>query len=79
MPIGLIIMRWDVRISVQIEAKYPEEITIEDKTLMQIYSAHEYSGEPGMISLLVGPLNIASYFTGPEKGLYIIFDDRLEG
>jgi len=39
---------------------------------MQIYAAHEYTGEPGMISLLVGPLNIASYYTGREKPLYII-------
>ena len=39
---------------------------------MQIYAAHEYSSEPGMISLLVGHLNVASYYTGGEKPLYII-------
>ena len=72
MPVGLAIMKWDPRIGTQIVAKYPEEIKISDATLMQIYSTHEYSGESGMISLMVGPLNIASYFTGPDKGYYII-------
>jgi hypothetical protein len=72
MPIGLILMRWDVKVSTEIIAKYPEELVITEETLMQIYAAHEYSGEPGMISLLVGPLNIASYYTGRDKPLYII-------
>ncbi|MGQ4872885.1 MAG: hypothetical protein ACP6IY_02315 [Promethearchaeia archaeon] len=72
MPVGLVIMRWDERVGTEILAKYPEEITITDKTLMQVYSTHEYSGESGMISLMVGSLNIASYYTGPEKGYYIL-------
>ena len=72
MPIGLVIMRWDIKVSTEILAKYPEEIIITEETLMQIYAAHEYTGEPGMISLFVGPLNIASYYTGREKPLYII-------
>ena len=72
MPIGLVLMRWDIKVSTEILAKYPEELIISNETLMQIYAAHEYTGEPGMISLLVGPLNIASYYTGREKPLYII-------
>ncbi len=72
MPIGLVMMRWDIKVSTEILAKYPEELIISEETLMQIYAAHEYTGEPGMISLLVGPLNIASYYTGREKPLYII-------
>ncbi|MHA1284156.1 MAG: hypothetical protein ACTSQP_16785 [Promethearchaeota archaeon] len=72
MPVGLVVMRWDERVGTEILAKYPEEITITDKTLMQVYSTHEYSGESGMISLMVGSLNIASYYTGPEKGYYIL-------
>ncbi len=72
MPIGLIIMKWDPKISTEIVKKYPEEIIVTDETLMQIYAAHEYTSEPGMISLLVGHLNIASYYTGSEKPLYII-------
>jgi hypothetical protein len=72
MAIGLIVMKWDERVGSEILAEYPEEIIIEDKTLMQVYSTHEYSGETGMISLMVGSLNIASYYTGPENGYYFL-------
>jgi hypothetical protein len=72
MPVGLVVMRWDERVGTEILSKYPPEINITDKTLMQVYSTHEYSGESGMISLMVGSLNIASYYTGPEKGFYIL-------
>ncbi|MFX1364864.1 MAG: hypothetical protein ACFFCE_07450 [Promethearchaeota archaeon] len=72
MPVGLAIMRWDERVGTEILAKYPEELNITDKTLMQVYSTHEYSGESGMISLMIGSLNIASYYTGPDKGFYIL-------
>lgn len=72
MPIGLAIMKWDPRIGTNIVSRYPEEIKLSDATLMQIYSTHEYSGEAGMISLMAGPLNIASYYTGPDKGYYLI-------
>ena len=72
MPVGIVLMKWDERVGTEILAKYPEEITVSDKTLMQVYSTHEYSGESGMISLMVGSLNIASYYTGPEKGYYIL-------
>ncbi len=65
-------MKWDERVGTEITVKYPEEINITDKTLMQVYSTHEYSGESGMISLMVGSLNIASYYTGPDKGYYIL-------
>ncbi len=72
MPFGLIVMRWDERVGAETLAIYPEEINIPDKTLMQVYSTHEYSGESGMISLMIGSVNIASYYTGPEKGYYIL-------
>ena len=72
MPVGLAIMKWDERIGVDVLARYPEDITITDKTLMQIYSTHEYTGEQGMISLTVGSLNVASYYTGAEVGIYFI-------
>ncbi|MFX0056831.1 MAG: hypothetical protein ACFE85_02690 [Candidatus Hodarchaeota archaeon] len=72
MPVGLVLMKWNERIGTEILAKYPEEIIVTEKTLMQVYSTHEYSGESGMISLMVGSLNIASYYTGPENGYYIL-------
>ncbi len=65
-------MRWDERVGTEMLAKYPEVINVTDKTLMQVYSTHEYSVESGVISMMIGSLNIASYFTGPDKGLYII-------
>ncbi|MBD3211046.1 MAG: hypothetical protein GF311_00430 [Candidatus Lokiarchaeota archaeon] len=72
MPVGLVLMRWNERVGTEILSKYPDEIAITDKTLMQVYSTHEYSGEAGMISLMVGSLNIASYYTGPDSGYYIL-------
>lgn len=72
MPVGLVIMRWDERAGNEILSKYPEEITLSDKVLMQVTSTHEYSGESGMISISVGSLNITSYYTGPENGYYIL-------
>ena len=68
MPVGLVVMKWDERVGTEILAKYPEEIIITDKTLMQVYSTHEYIGESGMIILMIDSLNIASYYTGSDKG-----------
>ncbi len=72
MPIGILIMRWDDLVGNVIEHRYPLEINVTDQTLMQVYSTHEYSGDMGIISLMVGSLNIASYYTGPDKGYYIL-------
>jgi len=77
-PVGLVIMRWDERAGTELLARYPEEIVLSDKVLMQVTSTHEYSGEVGMISLSVGSLNIASYYTGPEQGYYILLLLNLE-
>ncbi|MFX1287132.1 MAG: hypothetical protein ACFFFY_01055, partial [Promethearchaeota archaeon] len=71
-PIGLIFMKWDERIGTEILLQYPEDIKISMKTLMQVYSTHEYSGEKGVITLTEGSLNIVSYYSGPEKGYYLI-------
>jgi len=72
MPVGIVVMKWDDRIGAETLAKYPDELAVTDKTLMQVYSTHEYSGETGMISLMVGSLNIASYYTGPDNSIYIL-------
>ncbi|MHA1728540.1 MAG: hypothetical protein ACTSWY_07390 [Promethearchaeota archaeon] len=72
MPTGLILMKWDERLGTKIIAKYPDEVKITEKTMMQIYSTHEYTGESGLVSLNIGALNIASYYTGQENGLYLI-------
>ncbi len=72
MPIGLLIMVWDDRGGADVVARYPEEVDVNEQTLMQIYATHEYSGEAGMISMMVGSLNIASFYTGPESQIYLI-------
>ncbi|MBY9007866.1 MAG: hypothetical protein KGD63_14080 [Candidatus Lokiarchaeota archaeon] len=72
MPVGLVIMKWNERVGTELIDQYPEELNISDKTLMQVYSTHEYSGEAGLISLMVGSLNIASYYTGPDSQYYIL-------
>jgi hypothetical protein len=72
MPTGLVVMRWDERIGAEIIGNYPIEAKIAEKTMMQIYAQHEYSGEAGMVTLNVGALNLASYFCGPDHPFYII-------
>jgi hypothetical protein len=77
-PIGLVLMKWNERIGTEILAKYPDETLISEKTCMQVYSTHEYSGEKGTITLSVGPLNIVSYYTGPEQSYYLLLILDLE-
>src|SRR6056297_3028417 len=72
MPNGIVIMHWDERIGAEIIASHPKGTRIEERTLMQVYAQHEYSGEAGFISLSVGTLNLTSYFTGPETNVYIV-------
>ncbi|MHA1820501.1 MAG: hypothetical protein ACTSU2_00550 [Promethearchaeota archaeon] len=72
MPIGLLVMKWDERVGTTTLAKYPDELVVSDKTLMQIYSTYEYTQEAGMISMIVGASSIASYYTGPEQNIYVI-------
>jgi len=72
MAIGMVVMHWDERIGVEIIGKYPEEIVLDEKTLMQLYSQHEFTGEPGMVSIMAGSTNLASYYTGPESAIYVI-------
>ncbi len=72
MPVGMLVMRWNERVGAELVAKYPDEVQITEKTLMQVYSTHEYTGEAGMVSVMIGALNVASYYTGPEKGYYVM-------
>jgi hypothetical protein len=72
MPMGLVIMHWDERVGVEVVAAYPSEAQIQEKTLMQLYSQHEFTGEAGMVSLMAGATNLASYYTGPDTGVYVV-------
>ncbi|MHA2393806.1 MAG: LamG-like jellyroll fold domain-containing protein [Promethearchaeota archaeon] len=71
-PLGILVMKWDERVGTELLIKYPEEISIDDKALMQVYSTHEYSGEKGIINLSFGLMNILSYYTGQELSYYIV-------
>ncbi len=53
-------MQWSDRGGTQILMKYPEDISISEKIFLQLYSTHEYSGEAGMISIMIDPFNIVS-------------------
>lgn len=72
MPTGMVIMHWDERRGVELIAEYPQGIGLEEKTMMQLYSQHEFTGEAGMVSLSAGPINLASYYTGPDSAIYVI-------
>ncbi len=78
MPVGLLVMQWDDRIGANILAQFPEEIQLDHKTLMQIISTHEYSGDVGTVSLLVGALNISSFYMGPEVKIYVVLLLRVD-
>jgi hypothetical protein len=72
MPIGMIIMKWDERTGAETLAKYPEELMMSSKTLMQVYSTHEYTEDPGLVSMMLGTSTIVSYFTGSIYNIYVI-------
>ena len=77
-PLGLLLMRWDERIGTELLVKYPEDLNVTEKTLMQLYATHEYSGEQGVINLTFGPVNVLSYYTGPESSYYVVLFLNLE-
>jgi hypothetical protein len=72
MPLGIEIMHWDERVGAEIIASHPEELMIQEKTLMQLYSQHEFTGEKGMVSLMTGSTHLTSYYTGPETAVYVV-------
>lgn len=72
MPRALCIMTWDERAGITQLAAYPEKTQVDKKVLMQIASTHEYSGEAGIVTLLVEPHQVMSYFTGHESGFYFV-------
>ncbi len=55
----------------RVEAKYPENIDIDDVITKQIYTNHEFEEEAGFLSLSIGELNLASYYTG-DTDYYVI-------
>ncbi|MHA1473658.1 MAG: hypothetical protein ACTSPA_02440 [Promethearchaeota archaeon] len=72
MPSGIVVMHWDERMGVEVIGAYPQEAIIQEKTLMQLYSQHEFTGEAGLVSIHAGAVNLASYYTGPESAIYVV-------
>jgi len=68
---GLIIFRFDDKAGMKRLAGYPEDIDIDDKATMQIYTTHAFEGEKGFLTITIGDLNIASYFTGLDTNYYV--------
>ncbi|MHA1301462.1 MAG: hypothetical protein ACTSO9_18730, partial [Candidatus Helarchaeota archaeon] len=71
MPIGLVVFTWDDRIGAEVKAKIPEELEITEQTLKQIYSSHFLEESGGFLSLIIGALNVASYYTGTELSYFV--------
>ncbi len=71
MPIGLLVFTWDDRIGAEIKAKFPKELDVPEATLKQIYSSHFLEESGGFLSLLIGALNVASYYTGTELSYFV--------
>ena len=66
-------MRYDNKSGISIEATYPnEELGITDRTLMNIFSLHEFSKQDGIASLTVGEINITTYYTGEDKDYFVV-------
>jgi hypothetical protein len=71
MPVGLIVFSWNKRIGAEIFAKFPDDFQVSNDTLMRIFSTHTFEESGGFLSMIIGALNIASYYSGPEIGYYI--------
>ena len=71
MPRGMIVFAWDARVGTEIKARYPDDLDITSDILMRIYSTHSFEESGGFLSMIIGSLNVASYFTGPETNYYV--------
>jgi hypothetical protein len=71
MPQGMVVWQWNERIGAQVLAKYPNEIILENKTLMQLYSQHLYSARADIVSLYIGALNLISIWTGSVYNYFL--------
>jgi len=73
MPDGLIVMKYDDRSGIDIKAKYPKgKMKASDKTLMHIFTLHEFSKEPGIASLTIDNINFITYYSGSGTDYFFI-------
>ena len=80
MPEGIIVMRYNNKSGVAIQAQYPEEkMKLQENTLMHIFNIHEFSKESGIASMTVDNLNITTYYSGADTDYFIVIKlDSLE-
>jgi hypothetical protein len=69
---AMLLMKWDERAGAEKWAAVPESADIDMKTLMQLYTVHQYSAKRGFVSLNQNQVNYASYYSGPEQNLFLI-------
>ena len=66
------VIKWDKKYGMRVEARYPENLDVSDVITKQIYTNHEFEEEAGFLSLSIGELNLASYYTGGETDYYMV-------
>ena len=72
MPEGLIVMKYNERKGVDIQAKYPKgELKVSKETLMHVFNLHGFE-EPGIASLSINDVNISTYYSGKDTDYFII-------
>lgn len=69
---GLLLMEWNDRSGLEVKVKTPADLDVSDKTLMQIYSAHEYSQDAGLVAIAAGASSAISYYSGDELDHYLV-------
>jgi len=74
MPNGIILMKWNERSATEILFKYPtnKDFQLSKKTLLHILNLHGFNKKPGIASLTTSDINFLTYYSGAEKGYYII-------
>ena len=71
MPVGMVLWKWDIRSGVEELGKYPADLEVSNKALMQLYSQHLYGTQTDIVSMYVGALNIVSVWTGSTYNYFL--------
>jgi hypothetical protein len=71
MPVGMVLWCWEERLGPDVLVQYPNGVSMDHKTLMQLYSQHLYSAIADIVSLFVGSLNLVSLWTGSTHNYFL--------
>ncbi|NVM55646.1 MAG: hypothetical protein HWN66_18245 [Candidatus Helarchaeota archaeon] len=73
MPKGLIIIQWDDEVGTKLLAKYPQNLKITSKTLLNIYTNHRLNNtKPNFASLILRDMKVLSFFSGMGKEFIVV-------